>query len=323
MSEMNKRIKVHDTIIDFVACKIYLQIEGTQLLSGRLSEKQAMLLQLLVRNYPNNTTRQEIMAELWPNGFISPESVNQIINKTRKAIRDIEKDKIVNDPGKGYRLGALDFLALAEAEVAQINANEPTLYNVKEDVDLSGLLNNTVSEQQTTQTHIAVDAETIEPDVNCLAASAISKSSEKPSPTQDTVEQKKPTTGDSATPKRRATDQENLPKRRASDNKEVLTPFVNKLQAISDKVAHNKLDKSVYVTCILVTFFNMALMASGLYDWAHTSQFLNGIESQPSSRFMQSYDEKSKVLKGRTFKGEYFECVIDVKDRDSVCHTVD
>lgn len=330
MSEMNKRIKVHDTIIDFVAHKIYLQVEGTQLLNGTLSEKQATLLKLFVRNYPANTTRQEIMAELWPNGFISPESVNQIINKTRKAIRDIHKDKIVNDPGKGYRLGALEFLALAESADSSHETNEPTLYSVDESADISERINGDSIKKQHSKTLIASDnplsEEVVQTTTQPLTPEQVSQAdSALSSERQINAESSAQEISDTPTPQRRVSDRQDTPKRRASDQRKSARAmsFAKRYVHLQRTVLTRKLSKSTYVICVIITFINMALMANGLYDWAHSAQFVKGIENQPSSRFMKSYEPETKILKGRTFKGEYFECVIDVNDKDSICHTVD
>ncbi|WP_194436058.1 winged helix-turn-helix domain-containing protein [Vibrio fluminensis] len=69
-----------------------------------LTPKQYQLLKCLYDAYPNVLKKEEIVGEVWSNTFTSPESLPQLIIRTRQAIGDTTKQILVNQPGVGYSL---------------------------------------------------------------------------------------------------------------------------------------------------------------------------------------------------------------------------
>lgn len=70
----------------------------------RLTKKQQALLHCLYQVSPAPLSKQDIIRAVWGNDFISAESLPQLINRTRLALNDKEKNLIVNHPGEGYSL---------------------------------------------------------------------------------------------------------------------------------------------------------------------------------------------------------------------------
>lgn len=73
-----------------------------------LTKKQHQLLVLLIEKYPEHCSKELIKERLWPNYNISPESIPQLVIKTRSALNDIEKSIIINTIGEGYKLAKVD-----------------------------------------------------------------------------------------------------------------------------------------------------------------------------------------------------------------------
>ncbi|OLQ94589.1 hypothetical protein BIY21_08275 [Vibrio ponticus] len=89
--------------------------------SVRLTNKQIALLSCLVNACPNPLTHTEIVKQVWGNEYISPESLPQLINRTRKTIGDTEKTILKNILNVGYTIDV------------QVNAPKtPELENQKE-----------------------------------------------------------------------------------------------------------------------------------------------------------------------------------------------
>ncbi|WP_114764611.1 winged helix-turn-helix domain-containing protein [Vibrio rhodolitus] len=69
-----------------------------------LTPKQFRLLHCLFHAHPNVLQRQEIVDFVWESKPTSPESLPQLINRTRSALEDSNKNILVNQPGIGYSL---------------------------------------------------------------------------------------------------------------------------------------------------------------------------------------------------------------------------
>ena len=78
----------------------------------KLTDKQLSLIRLLYDNCDNENdgfvSRAHLISKLWIRGSISPESVSQIINRTRTALKDTDKALILNEVGMGYKLASFD-----------------------------------------------------------------------------------------------------------------------------------------------------------------------------------------------------------------------
>ncbi|WP_194436060.1 winged helix-turn-helix domain-containing protein [Vibrio fluminensis] len=69
-----------------------------------LTPKQFRLLHCLYHAHPSILQRSEIVDFVWESKPTSPESLPQLINRTRLALGDTNKDILVNEPGVGYTL---------------------------------------------------------------------------------------------------------------------------------------------------------------------------------------------------------------------------
>ncbi|WP_051202126.1 winged helix-turn-helix domain-containing protein [Ferrimonas senticii] len=71
---------------------------------GKLTNKQQVLLKCLLSACPNPIRNELLASEVWQGRKMSPESLPQLINRTRCALADDDKSIIVNHPGEGYTL---------------------------------------------------------------------------------------------------------------------------------------------------------------------------------------------------------------------------
>ncbi len=70
----------------------------------KLTNKQKALLNCLVDSHPSTISNKEIIQQVWGYEHISQESLPQLINRTRRTLKDNEKTILVNTPGVGYSL---------------------------------------------------------------------------------------------------------------------------------------------------------------------------------------------------------------------------
>ncbi|WP_114764608.1 winged helix-turn-helix domain-containing protein [Vibrio rhodolitus] len=88
-----------------------------------LTPKQYQLLKCLYDACPNVLKKEEIVEEVWSSTFTSPESLPQLIIRTRQAIGDSKKQILVNQPGVGY---SLNFKVLASNKVDSVVSDSET-----------------------------------------------------------------------------------------------------------------------------------------------------------------------------------------------------
>lgn len=69
-----------------------------------LTPKQYQLLKCLYDAYPDTVQNDQIIESVWGSKHTSPESLPQLIIRTRQAIGDVDKSILVNEPGVGYSL---------------------------------------------------------------------------------------------------------------------------------------------------------------------------------------------------------------------------
>ncbi|WP_083628787.1 winged helix-turn-helix domain-containing protein [Vibrio panuliri] len=69
-----------------------------------LTKKQYDLLCCLIDAHPAVVDKETIVENVWETKHISSESLPQLINRTRQVLGDHDKNILVNEPGKGYRL---------------------------------------------------------------------------------------------------------------------------------------------------------------------------------------------------------------------------
>lgn len=92
-----------------------------------LTPKQFRLLHCLYHAHPSVLQRDEIVDFVWESKPTSPESLPQLINRTRIALGDTNKDILVNEPGVGYSLNfeLLTKQQTAESKTAKERSEKP------------------------------------------------------------------------------------------------------------------------------------------------------------------------------------------------------
>lgn len=99
-----------------------------------LTPKQHRLLLSLYNAHPKVLRRHEIINYVWESKPTSPESLPQLVNRTRIVLEDNNKDILVNEPGVGYSLNFTlqDEQQEVEDKVAFENSEKPKAINYVE-----------------------------------------------------------------------------------------------------------------------------------------------------------------------------------------------
>lgn len=99
-----------------------------------LTPKQHLLLLSLYNAHPKVLQRNEIINYVWESKPTSPESLPQLVNRTRIVLEDNNKNILVNEPGVGYSLNftLLDEQQKVEEKVFFENSVKPKTINYVE-----------------------------------------------------------------------------------------------------------------------------------------------------------------------------------------------
>lgn len=101
-----------------------------------ITHKQYQLLCLLINEYPSFCSKQKISETLWPGYTISPESIPQLIIKTRASLKDSNKTIIINTSGKGYKLNKVSSYNQMTTTKCSPILTKKTRFNVIRTADL-------------------------------------------------------------------------------------------------------------------------------------------------------------------------------------------
>lgn len=71
---------------------------------SQLRKKPSDVLALLCAKYPEPVSQAEFLAEVWDGGYVTPQSIAQIIRSLRLSLGDDSKSIIVTIPKLGYKL---------------------------------------------------------------------------------------------------------------------------------------------------------------------------------------------------------------------------
>ncbi|HEY1844445.1 MAG TPA: winged helix-turn-helix domain-containing protein [Buttiauxella sp.] len=72
----------------------------------QLRKKQSGVLALLCAKYPNPVSQEDFLAEVWEGGYVTSQSIAQMIRSLRLSLGDESKSIIVTIPKLGYQLTA-------------------------------------------------------------------------------------------------------------------------------------------------------------------------------------------------------------------------
>lgn len=72
----------------------------------QLRKKEADVLALLCERYPHPVSQDDFLSCVWEGGYVTPQSIAQVIRALRRSLQDKEKQIIVTIPKLGYRFGA-------------------------------------------------------------------------------------------------------------------------------------------------------------------------------------------------------------------------
>ncbi len=71
----------------------------------QLRKKEADVLALLCDRYPHPVSQDDFLSCVWEGGYVTPQSIAQVIRSLRRNLQDKDKQIIVTIPKLGYRLG--------------------------------------------------------------------------------------------------------------------------------------------------------------------------------------------------------------------------
>lgn len=71
----------------------------------QLRKKEADVLSLLCERYPHPVSQDDFLSCVWEGGYVTPQSIAQVIRSLRRNLQDKEKQIIVTIPKLGYRFG--------------------------------------------------------------------------------------------------------------------------------------------------------------------------------------------------------------------------
>lgn len=82
----------------------------------QLRKKQSDVLALLCAKYPDPVLQDEFLAEVWNGGYVTSQSIAQMIRSLRISLSDESKSIIVTIPKLGYQLRARPYWTEPEPE---------------------------------------------------------------------------------------------------------------------------------------------------------------------------------------------------------------
>jgi putative transposase len=92
----------------------------------QLRKKQSGVLALLCAKYPNPVSQEDFLAEVWEGGYVTSQSIAQMIRSLRISLEDESKSIIVTIPKLGYQLSAQPSREEPEPEPDKRNAERFT-----------------------------------------------------------------------------------------------------------------------------------------------------------------------------------------------------
>jgi len=117
-----EKVKVNEVEVDFIALKLCINEQWHD-----IEARQLKLLKLLIENYGQAVSRNQIMDALWNDTIVSDNSVSQAITQLRKSLQDDKETPrfIKTVPRVGYQLIAeLVFPEPPSAHVEQFKKNK-------------------------------------------------------------------------------------------------------------------------------------------------------------------------------------------------------
>lgn len=120
-----EKVKVNEVDVDFIALKFFIDQQWHD-----VEARQLKLLKLLIENYGQAVSRNQIMDALWNDTIVSDNSVSQAITQLRKSLHDDKETPrfIKTVPRVGYQLIAeLVFPEPASDKIEQFKKNKLNL----------------------------------------------------------------------------------------------------------------------------------------------------------------------------------------------------
>lgn len=71
----------------------------------QLRKKESDVLALLCERYPHPVSQDDFLSCVWEGGYVTPQSIAQVIRALRRNLQDKDKQIIVTIPKLGYRFG--------------------------------------------------------------------------------------------------------------------------------------------------------------------------------------------------------------------------
>lgn len=100
----------------------------------RLRKKEADVLELLCHKYPKPVSQDDFLMEVWRGGYVTSQSIAQVIRSLRRSLEDKDKSIIITIPKLGYQLAVPPSFCMKDFNVVEMEQNNSVWENNEPDV---------------------------------------------------------------------------------------------------------------------------------------------------------------------------------------------
>ncbi|GKW40821.1 winged helix-turn-helix domain-containing protein [Pectobacterium parvum] len=86
----------------------------------QLRKKEADVLALLCRKYPQPVSQDDFLTEVWQGGYVTSQSIAQVIRSLRRILEDKNKNIITTIPKLGYQLATPPSFSTPEVNIYEV-----------------------------------------------------------------------------------------------------------------------------------------------------------------------------------------------------------
>ncbi|QQG30432.1 winged helix-turn-helix domain-containing protein [Pectobacterium carotovorum] len=86
----------------------------------QLRKKEADVLALLCRKYPKPVSQDDFLAEVWQGGYVTSQSIAQVIRSLRRTLEDKNKNIIITIPKLGYQLATEPSFCMPDVNIGEV-----------------------------------------------------------------------------------------------------------------------------------------------------------------------------------------------------------
>ncbi|WP_240355203.1 winged helix-turn-helix domain-containing protein [Pectobacterium brasiliense] len=100
----------------------------------QLRKKEADVLALLCCKYPKPVSQDDFLAEVWQGGYVTSQSIAQVIRSLRRTLEDKNKNIIITIPKLGYQLATQPSFCIPDVNVSEVEQKNIVWKDCKNEV---------------------------------------------------------------------------------------------------------------------------------------------------------------------------------------------